>query len=633
MSRCPISLLSLCVVGLAAAVMPSGVSAQVSAEQILKYTPKQPGVGFETPSAAEAALCRVEVEKVGRTGSGYALYGPAGQTLRRFEDSDGDQKLDRYRYFQLGLEVYRDIDVNGDEKIDEFRWMNTNGTRWGVDTNGDSKIDEWKRLSAEEATREAVTALVTADPRLMNSLLLNKADARQLGLAADVASELLALSKDVNGEMQKTARAAKMTRATRWVRFDSSMLTPQLVPGESSKTSRDVIVYENVMAIIDNGGQTNFLQVGEVVRVGDVWKLTQVPRPIDANEGVIAGGVLMQPDVGPAAAAAGALSPEMQKLVDQLTALDKDLPDANASASAKVKYNQARAKLLGKLAEASSSEADKLSWIQQQVEVVTAAFQGNAYPGGIEELQSIEKTAPASLRPFIAYRRILAQYTDRLLNAKEDERASQQDWLLGQLQQYLKAYPKSSDAPEAMWQLGSALELAEKPTEAKKWYTESARNFPGTQAAELATGALRRLSMQGKPFQLAGPTLGGGKVDMSRYRGKVTAVIYWATWNADFTAALPELRKLYSQYQSNGFEILGVNADAPGAPVQAYVKEQQIKWPTIVEEQGLDSPSARQYGIFVLPHIVILNRQGVVVDESATVADLQTVVPRLLLAK
>lgn len=631
MSRCPHLFSLFCVAGFVWSMAPTLAEAQVSPEQILKYTPKQAGVDFETPPAADVAQCRVEVEKVGR-GSGYALYGPGGQTLRRFEDVDGDKKLDRYRYFQLGLEVYRDIDTNGDEKIDEFRWMNTNGTRWGVDTNGDMKIDVWKQLSAEEASREAVNALVAADPRAMQALMLTKADAQQLGLSPEVTNAMLELSKDITGDMQASVRTAKITQQTRWVRFDSSMLMPQLIPAESNKASKDVTVYENVMAIIDVGGQTNFLQVGEVVRVGEVWKLTQVPRPIDPSSGVIAGGILMQPDIGPAAPVQGSLTPEMQKLVDQLTELDKNVPGANATDKQKIAYNKSRAAILGKLADAADNEDDAMSWRQQQVEVITSAFQGNAYPDGIRELALIERAAPNKLKSFIAYRRILAEYTDRLLNAEESERASQQDWLLGQLQEFLKAYPNSQDAPEAMWQLGSALELAEKPTEAQKWYSEAAKKFSGAPSAELAAGALRRLNLEGKPLQLAGPLLGGGNVDINQYKGKVTAVIYWATWNADFTAALPELRKLHGQYQPKGFEILGINADAPGAPVEAYVKQQQIAWPNISEGGGLDGAAARQYGIFVLPHIMIVDRRGIVVDASATVADLQTVVPRLLLA-
>lgn len=625
MSRAPLAL------ALVAVAFSANVAyAQVSADQILKYTPKQPGVDFETPTGAEIAQCRVEVEKVGTRGSGYALYGASGQILRRFEDSDGDQKLDRYRYFKLGLEVYRDIDTNADEKMDQFRWMNTNGTRWGIDTNGDLKIDSWKQISAEEATREAVQALAAGDVKAMQALLVTSGDVRSLGLAPDIGREILALSKDVTGDMQRSARAANITRATKWLRFDSSMLTPQLVPAESNKTTKDVVVYENVMAIVENGGKTDFLQVGEVIKVGEVWKLTRVPAPIDSSTGVIAGGILMQPDVGPVGAVSGDLSPEMQKLVDELTELDKKVPSPTATDQQKIAYNKSRAALLGKLA-AAAPASDSVNWLRQQVEVITAAYQGNAYPGGIEELQRIEASAPGDLKPFIVYRRLLAEYTNRLLSSGEQERAKQQDWLLGQLESFIKAYPKSDDAPEAMWQLGSALELSEKITEARKWYTEAVRNFRGTPSAQLAEGALRRLGLKGQPLTLSGPLLGGGKVDISQYRGKVTAVIYWATWNSDFTAALPDLKKLYAKYKSKGFEIVGVNADGPGAPVADYVKQQQVPWPTIAEQGGLDSSAARQYGIFVLPHIFLVDKSGKVVDPASNLTELQTVVPRLLL--
>ena len=81
-------------------------------EQMLSaYRPMRPDVEIETPPRSEWSKCKKQVEVHGKT-SGWVVLGPAGQVLRRFVDSDGDHTVDQWRYYNHGLEVYRDIDTN-----------------------------------------------------------------------------------------------------------------------------------------------------------------------------------------------------------------------------------------------------------------------------------------------------------------------------------------------------------------------------------------------------------------------------------------------------------------------------------------------------------------------------------------
>jgi hypothetical protein len=81
------------------------------------------------------------------------------------------------------------------------------------------------------------------------------------------------------------------------------------------------------MAIVDNEGQSKLVQIGEMIRVGDVWKLTQIPRPLEGQM-QITPGLLMQPSI-PAVAGAtspGGLSPEVTKLLEDLQKHDRESP-------------------------------------------------------------------------------------------------------------------------------------------------------------------------------------------------------------------------------------------------------------------------------------------------------------------
>ena len=130
-----------------------------------------------------------------------------------------------------------------------------------------------------------------------------------------------------------------------WMRADN--LTPCAIPAEEGKVREDLVVYENAMAIIDTQGKTGLLQIGELVRVGDAWKLTQIPQPIEGSSTqVMAGGVLMQPTLAAATAStsdAAPPSPEVQKILAELQKLDQESPPPTVGAAKLTDYNAKRA--------------------------------------------------------------------------------------------------------------------------------------------------------------------------------------------------------------------------------------------------------------------------------------------------
>jgi hypothetical protein len=81
---------------------------------------------------------------------------------------------------------------------------------------------------------------------------------------------------------------------------------------------------------------------------------------------------------------------------------------------------------------------------------------------------------------------------------------------------------------------------------------------------------------------------------------------------------------LYETYHSEGFEILGVNLDPVKAAVGPYLTQHGVKWPQIHEPGGPEKGLGNEFGIMVVPTMIIVDREGKVLNRNATVADLKT---------
>lgn len=612
--------------------------AQVKPDVVLAYQPAQADIDIETPTPAEVAECELKVEGEGKK-SGWALYGPKGQILRRFMDTDGDSKVDEFKYFKFGLEVYRDIDTDGDNKINESRWLNTHGTRWGVDANQDGTIDNWRLISAEEATREAILALATGNIARLQAVFIDAADVESLGLSHPVAEKYLSNRSEIEKQVAEILQMSKtISRGTEWVRFDSSMLMPNLIPADAGKSKSDLLVYENVMAIVKNGEDNGFVLIGEMVRVGNAWKVTQCPRPLEGDQFEIGeGGILLQPTLpsaGPGNLAG--ISEEMKELVDKLRELDDKAPQIESSREELSKFNVERANLLKQLGDLSVSPEDKSFWQRQRLELIAAATQMNTYPRGLEEIQAAitqlrSSQADKELLSFATYQNLLMTYAIQLEAAGQNEREDVQRNWLASLESFTEEFSQTPEAADAMLKLAISQEVDGKLKEARDWYNKLVADYAPTPAGQRARGALTRLAMKGQPLTLAGPVFGTDKtLDLAAYRGKVTAVLFWATWCKPCTEDLPQLQQLHKEFQPRGFEVVGVNLDSPDADIAGFLRNYRVTWPSIHEEGGLESRPAIDFGIFSLPTMFVVDRSGKVVSNNASITDLKTLVPQLV---
>ena len=180
-----------CVSGQARA---QGTSNEATAANLLKLRPSQPGVEYDTPAdEATRNACKVEpVLNDENKSMGYALRDPQGKMLRRFVRARG-KRMDQWSYYQDGFEVYREDDLNGDNHLDQCRWLNSGGSRIAVIERG--KIKAWSQISAEEASKVLVQALVTGDTALLETVMASPAELTESGMPKDVVAKLAAAAE------------------------------------------------------------------------------------------------------------------------------------------------------------------------------------------------------------------------------------------------------------------------------------------------------------------------------------------------------------------------------------------------------------------------------------------------------
>lgn len=595
--------------------------------QALVYKPAQKDIEYDSPPAADIDKCKVELER-NETTSGFAVFNPRGLILRRFVDTNKDRFIDQWRYYLNGIEVYRDMDTNVDNKPDQSRWLNTHGSRWGIDSNQDGRIDEWKFLSAEEASRVAITAMIKADAALLSTVLVTAKDLKSLGLIDELASKLLRQVQEPDAALKTIlAKSTTLTKQSKWNRFDGAM--PGVIPQDDGKANVDLVVYEGAMAIVETGGKHGFVQLGEMMRIGDVWKLTQIPRPAEGDSIQIQiGGILMQPATPSGASAGPELSPAMQRLISELQTVDKQAPSQNAKPAELIGYLKRRTVIIERLVAASRAGEESETWTKQLINSLTSAMQAGDAASRTRLTQVLgglqQKSPKSNLIAYAQYRQLFAVYSEDIGRAANNEQQQKiQGTWLSNLRKFVATHPTAEDAPDAMLQLALNAEFAANTKDARSWYQKIVGSHAQSPQALRAAGALRRMDLKGKPLAISGPSLTGGQINVANLKGRVVLVVFWATWSTQSVADVPVLRGLLELYGDRGFEIVGVNLDQQAADITKFKKKSRMIWPNIFQPGGLDAPLAQRFGLVSVPTMILVDRDGRVLSNGLTINDLK----------
>jgi len=592
--------------------------------------PIQSDVAFDRPDKEQIAKCVLESINEGGV-TGYVVRNEAGQVLRRFLDTNKDTKLDIWCYYRDGIETYRDIDSNFNGRTDEYRWLGTAGIRWGIDDNEDGKIDRWRAISAEEVTAEVIAALRQRDSERFQRLLITDEELKDLGLGEQRFQELAEKLPIARSAFHELAGKQKLVTAkTEWTNFGATL--PGVVPSGSDGSTRDVIVYENVSAMTETDGKSQPVSIGTLVQVDATWRLIDLPPLDTALAGAPTGHFFAQ--AAPRTEAATNNEPsnaaEIQKLVDQLAALDKNLASTDPDEIAEA--YQKRADVLEKLYDASTGDDDRGNWLRQLADSLSAAVQSAQSLESVEQLGALvtklkEAKAADDQIAYVAFRSVMAEHELAIQDEKADFNKIQAA-LEENLAKVIADHPKATSIVEAMMQLANVYEFGGKDQEAATVYRQIKTDYANSDFAKRAAGAVFRLECVGKSMALKGRILDGksnnGAFELTQLKGKTVLIHYWATWCERCKEDMTKLRELQAKYAKQGLVLVGVNLDAEIEKAGRFVQVNKLPWTQLFETGGMDGRLALEMGIVNLPTMILVDKDGKVIANEMHAVQLES---------
>jgi thiol-disulfide isomerase/thioredoxin len=114
------------------------------------------------------------------------------------------------------------------------------------------------------------------------------------------------------------------------------------------------------------------------------------------------------------------------------------------------------------------------------------------------------------------------------------------------------------------------------------------------------------------PDFLLPDVMGSGEVHLSKLKGKVVLVDFWATWCGPCRMEIPDFIQLQKAYGKKGLRVVGVSLDQAGPElVKRFAQVMKINYKLVMGNAEL----AGAYGnIEAIPSTFLIGRDGMVVN-------------------
>ncbi len=132
------------------------------------------------------------------------------------------------------------------------------------------------------------------------------------------------------------------------------------------------------------------------------------------------------------------------------------------------------------------------------------------------------------------------------------------------------------------------------------------------------------------------PNPDGKEITLSKVKGKVTIIDFWAAWCSPCRKENPNVVKVYDKYHEKGLEIVGVSLDGNSRqkePKQAWldaIDKDGLTWHQVSNLNYFKGPVAKKYNIQAIPAMFVLDSDGKIIAKNLRGPALEQKISELL---
>lgn len=107
---------------------------------------------------------------------------------------------------------------------------------------------------------------------------------------------------------------------------------------------------------------------------------------------------------------------------------------------------------------------------------------------------------------------------------------------------------------------------------------------------------------------------------------KLTVIDFWASWCGPCRQEMPNVVKLYNDYNSKGLGIIGISLDKKQQDWENATKNLGIKWVQLSDLEGWNNAAAKMMNVRSIPQTIIVDNKGTIIAKGLRGAELESFV-------
>lgn len=117
-----------------------------------------------------------------------------------------------------------------------------------------------------------------------------------------------------------------------------------------------------------------------------------------------------------------------------------------------------------------------------------------------------------------------------------------------------------------------------------------------------------RIGADAPPFNVM--DIEGNPVDLSKHKGNITILHFWATWGAPCIQEFPKVKKMYNKFKNKGVLFVGISLDDDIEDLRGFVKQETVDWPQVFDGKRWKGTLPSLYNVQRIPMIVVVDREN-----------------------